>query len=117
MFGTLDARRTVLDSAGDQAVIARRFSRLDPTADLVIVYNASLLSRADLVGTQSWFRGPDPNFVQVPQQVCGVLIHAVGARPFEFILAVAPREKANAEGTGAAGGEEIPDAEIGRAHV
>jgi len=45
MFGTLDARRTVLDSAGDQAVIARRFSRLDPTADLVIVHNASLLSR------------------------------------------------------------------------
>ncbi len=83
---------------------------VDPAEDLVIVHNASLLSRTDLVGTESRFRDPDPDFVQVPQQVRGVLIHAIGARPFEFILAVAPREKANAERTGAAGGEEIPDA-------
>src|SRR2546428_1130931 len=58
---------------------------------------------------ESSFLDPDPNFVQVPQQVRWVLIHPVSTRPLEFVLAVAPREKANAEGPPAAGGEEIPD--------
>ena len=55
-------------------------------------------------------RGPDADFVQVPEQVGGILVHPVGAGPLELILSVATGQDANAERSGAAGCEEIPDA-------
>src|SRR5712692_2339152 len=55
-------------------------------------------------------RRSDSHFIQVPQQVGRILIHAVCTSTLEFLLPVPPGEEADAERPHAAGGEEIPDA-------
>src|SRR6478609_3294345 len=53
---------------------------------------------------------PDPNLVQVSQEVRRVVIHAVGARTLELLEAITPGEEAHSQAPGPASGEEVPNA-------
>src|SRR5712691_11808326 len=55
-------------------------------------------------------RRPDPELVQVGEQVSGVVIDPVGAGSLQLLLAVAARKQPHAQGAGPLGREQIPDA-------
>src|SRR5205807_724465 len=54
--------------------------------------------------------GPDPELVQVGEEVRRIVVHAIGARPLELLLAIASREQPNPQSARSLGGEQVPDA-------
>lgn len=54
-------------------------------------------------------RSPDPNLVQMAQQVGAVLIDPVRPGPFEFVLAIAARAQHHANRPGPPCGEQVPN--------
>src|SRR5690242_15265426 len=55
-------------------------------------------------------RRPDAHFIQVREQVSGIVVHSVRAGALELLSTIPTRQDPDAQSGSAARGEEVPDA-------
>src|SRR4029453_14163536 len=87
-----------------------------------LLWQTSLLLSTALTGPRYGQRGkgrlsgvPDPDLVEVGQEIGRVVIDTVGAGPFQLLAAIAARQQPHPQRPGPPGGQQVPD-RAARAH-